>query len=186
MQPSRPILSLARQCDDDAFVRLGGAFVYARDDHALNSAMNCATETIGRHSSGHLSLTRANLRNLVKTELGEAEDDRLFGALLGLQLRRGQIDSVVCAAPSGKTFRVFVHVTRIDEFHDCVRRTIEQLRELRVVELCHVEQAVFSQRRWGTWSSTSHILARMMFLGTACPLDRTTFAWPIGLEDAFR
>jgi len=132
------------------------------------------------------SLDRKVLRTLVCDRLGQRVDDRLFGAVLGSQMRLGLIEAVGCAAISGKVFRVLINVNLLQVFQQRMLEIQERLRKCRVVTVADVRNQYFPGREWGTWSAAHHLLARLAQTGGAVYVDNRTFEWPVGIENAFR
>lgn len=172
--------------DGDASIRLGGITLYAPSDRILKAAIQRASEVICLHSAAHLTLTRVNLRSKVRCDLAEAQDDRIFSALLGLQLRLGHIDVITCAASSGRSYQVLVHESRFPQLEQNLEAASACLERNRVLTVKDLEKTLFGTRLWGTWSSTSHILAHLVFRGTAIYLDTMSFFSTVSeLDNAF-
>src|SRR5262249_9391761 len=150
-----------------ASLQLGGITLYAATNSALNDAMQAISQAIRQASEAHLTLTRVTLASEVKKLVGVTIEKRVFGAILGLQLRLGVLDCIPCAAISGKVFRIYAHQNRIDEFTSNLRVAEEQLRHRGVLEVRQLETRVFGSRKWGTWSSAMHLLARLVQKGRA-------------------
>lgn len=166
--------------------RLGGVTIYAAADAELSYGLAAIAEAICICSRSHVSLTRNTLKSQVVRRIGAVVDKRVFGAIVGEQLRLGRLDSILCASAAGKPFRVLIHADQVPRFTEYVRVIAQQIRVARVLEVTNVERELFVERQWGTWSSASHILARLVFMGHACYLNRSIFAWPSGLENAVR
>jgi len=169
---------------DAASVRLGGVTVYSASDAELDKSIRTVALAIDCCSQPHLSLTKITLHSEVRTHLNLALDRRVFGAILGSQLRLGILDSIPCAAATGKVLRVYVNRKQINNFLRHLDTVADDLRRLQCVQVRDIERKLFGQRRWGTWSSTSHVLARLVQVGRACYVDQSSFRWPAGIENA--
>lgn len=165
--------------DVPASTKLGGTTIYAPDDEQLARGLSTLADLIERHTRAHLTLTRTTLNSLVRDDTGVETDRRIFGAVLGWRLRLGVLDSIPCAATSGKLYRVFTHVEQYPLFLSHLETLKSRLHTRRVLKVRDAEHAVFGQRRWGTWSSSLHLLARLVCTGHACYLDSKTFAYPL-------
>lgn len=167
-----------------ASIRLGGVTVYSASDAELDESIQTVAVAIDRCSQPHLSLTRTTLNSEVRKHLNLQVERRIFGAILGSQLRLGILDSVPCAAATGKVFRVYVNRQQVNTFLRHLDTVACELRGLRRVHVRDIEGKLFGERRWGTWSSTSHVLARLVQIGRACYADQSSFLWPAGIENA--
>jgi hypothetical protein len=167
-----------------ASLRLGGITIYAPDKSELLRAYKTIADAIDECSKPHLSLTRIVLNSEVQKHLNVTLDQRIFGAILGSQLRLGILDSIPCAAVTGKVLRVYLHNQQLDTFLHNLEITAAELRLRRVVQVRDIEEKLFRQRCWGTWSSAFHILARLVHIGRACYVDRESFCWPPEIENA--
>jgi hypothetical protein len=169
-----------------ASLRLGGITIYAPDALELDRSYKVIADAIDNCSKSHLSLVRVALNSEVRKRANTNIDQRIFGAILNSQLRLGIIDSIPCAAITGKVFRIYVHCQQIDAFHRHLEMATAELRQGRPVNVPAIEGKIFGQRRWGTWSSAFHILARLTQMGRACYVDKNTFRWPQGIENAVK
>ena len=161
-----------------ASFRLGGVTVYGPNEEQLRSGLEALATAIERSSKQHPSLTRTTLNSLVRSDIGFEVDKRIFGAVLAWRLRLGHIDSIPCAAVSGKVYRVLVHGEQWLPFVSRLDFVKRQLRTHRVLQVHDAQQQLFRYRQWGTWSAASHLLAHLVQMGNACYLDSKTFAWP--------
>lgn len=184
MPKQTPILSRSAKSNQDSALKLGGITVFGKNEIALLDGIRTVADAIGMVSRSHLTLTRTNLRCEVRKLFETEIDDRVFSGILGSELRKGAMDSLVCAAASGKTYRILVHAARLSEFDKWLADATRRLRTNRVIQVRDVEQMAFGSRRWGTWSSALHILTRAVRLGRACYVDDMTFAWPRGIDNA--
>lgn len=183
-----PNLGLATRGSDlaprAASLQFGGITLYAATRSALNDAVQAIGRAIHQSSEAHLTLTRVTLASEVKKLLGVTIEKRVFGAILGLQLRLGVLDCIPCAATSGKVFRIYSHQKRIEEFTSYLSVAEEQLRQRGLLEVRQLETRLFGSRKWGTWSSAMHLLARLVQKGKARYQDSSTFLWQAGVANA--
>jgi hypothetical protein len=183
MQPNLGLTTRANG-DADASLQLGGVTVYAPTESVLQSAVDAIGDAIARASAAHLTLTRVTLASQVKELLGVGIEKRAFGAILGQQLRLGALDCIACAATSGQVFRIYVHEKRINEFKDYLHMARDELQRRGILEVRDLEAKVFGHRRWGTWSSAMHLLARLVQMGVVRYQGPRTFLWQAGVEHA--
>jgi len=133
----------------------------------------------------HSSLDKAGLLFMLGELIGERIDKNVVGAILGAELRCGRVEEVLCASLSNKVFRIYVGVSVRERFHDRIRASTELLRAKRHIKVSELRDLFFTQAP-GTWTQASHLLAHMVFHGTAVYVDKYKAAWPTGLENAFR
>ncbi|MBV9008847.1 MAG: hypothetical protein JO354_06745 [Verrucomicrobia bacterium] len=127
------------------------------------------------------------LAKLVREELGLSTfDKRLFGALLGRQLRLGGVEAILGESTGGKTFWVIVNGQRLSDFQIALDIAENLLIRQRVVSIKELETALFSSRSYGTWSSATHVCGHLVYFGRAQYDDDTVASRPEGLDDAFR
>jgi hypothetical protein len=169
-----------------ASLRLGGVTLYGQDQLELDRTVDAVATAIDSCSKVHLTLTRVTLNSEVRKHLNTSVDRRIFGSILGSRLRLGILDSIPCAAVTRKTFRVYVHHEQIESFQRHLEAALAELREKEVVHVRDIEHRLFAQRRWGTWSSASHLLARLVQIGRAYYIDDKSFRWPTGIDDAIK
>jgi hypothetical protein len=167
-----------------ASLQLGGVTLYGATTSALRAAVESIGEAICQSSAAHPTLTKVTLASEVKKVVGLIIEKRVFGSILGQQLRLGAVDCVPCAAISGKVFRIYLHESRADEFISYLGVAEDQLRQAGVMEVRQLEARLFGRRKWGTWSSTLHVLARLVQKGKARYRDSSTFLWQSGVEHA--
>jgi hypothetical protein len=168
---------------EPAKVRLGGIVVYATSEAKLRAGVAEVGEGIVRAARAHASLDRRSLLSSVAKLLGHRLDQRVFDAIVGSQLRLGRIDRIPCQAAEGAIFRSVVAAERSEEFHRRCEELAGWLRETRVLTVRAVRERFFDEG-WGTWSSASHLVGRLVLVGRARYVDRFTCAWPEGLERA--
>jgi hypothetical protein len=167
-----------------AAISLGGFTLYGLNESQLNEGVSAIALAIEDCSSRYLSLFRTSLRSEVRKQLDCEIDDSVFGAVLGSRLRYGMLDSVPCAAEKGGIFRAYLHRDQIETFQRYLKETAGELRRRRVVHIRDIEAAVLGTKRWGSRSSTLHILGRLVQIGQASYLDKDSFRWPSEIEHA--
>lgn len=165
-------------------VQLGGVTVYGQTRQQTIQAIQEIGQTIDDQGKSHLSITRPVLQKLVSDKIGERIERRLFGAILGSRVRFGQFEALLCEAEEGAEFRVFIHTDQIRRFRTALRDTQIILERSDEVIVKEIEDTLFPARAYNTWSSTSHVLARLVFEGKAEYVDKMTFRFPKGLDDA--
>jgi hypothetical protein len=168
-----------------ATIRLGGFVVYAVSEASLKRGLEELSHAILRGIQGHASLDRRLLLSVTAKEIGHRLDQRVFDAVLGSELRLGRIDRIPCASESGKVFRILVAAERLPEFNRRCNGVREWLQREGTVAVRDVRGRYFDGG-WGTWWSAAHLLCRLVLVGCARYVDRYTFAWPEGLENAVR
>lgn len=155
--------------------KLGGVSVWAESEEQLATGIEDLSEAIAHCAKGHLSITKAVLRKIVRDHRSESEiEDRLFSAVLGYVLRRGELDATVCASETDRAFRVLIHVSQLDRFYQALATAEALLRKERIIEVPQLEKMIFGKRSYNTWSSTAHILGRLSYLGLGKLDDRAT------------
>jgi hypothetical protein len=158
-----------------ASIKLGGVSVWASSETELSTGIEELGKAIALCSKTHLSITKSVLRKLVRDHRSESEiEDRLFSAVLGYLLRRGELDATVCASENDRAFRVLLHSSQIERFGGALTAAEVMLREDRIIEVPRLEKIIFGQRSYNTWSSTAHILGRLSYLGLGRLDDRGT------------
>ena len=167
-----------------ASLRLGGITIYAAGDRELARGFKVVADAIDQCAKAHLTLQRVTLNSEVQERLAVKVDSTVFGAILGYQLSLGILDSVPCAAVSGKIFRTYVHNQQLNRFREHLETTTAELRLRHMVQVRDIEEKLFGHRYWGTWSSTFHILTRLVQIGRACYVDEESFCWPTEIENA--
>lgn len=180
-------LSLSRTARNTTRIYLGSTAIYGPSIEKLQRDFNVVGETIDKFSRAHLTLAKVVLAKLVRDDLKLSSfDKRLFGALLGRQLRLGSLDAVLCESTGGKTFRALINSQRLLDFKGAVDTAEKILLANGVVPIKEIESAVFSSRSYGTWSSAAHIGAHLVYFGRAQYDDDNILSRPEGLDDALR
>lgn len=157
---------LSRATSRARSIKLGGVAVWAESEEQLTDGIDDLCESIARCTKVHLSMTKAVLRKIVRDHRSESEiEDRLFSAVLGYVLRRGELDATVCASENDRAFRVLIHASRLDGFDQALIAAETLLRKERIIEVPRLERIIFGERSYNTWSSTAHVLGRLSYLG---------------------
>jgi hypothetical protein len=169
-----------------ASVQLGGVTVYGQSEGEIVRTIDEISQILDDQGTRHLSATRPVLQKLVSDEIGEKIERRLFGAILGSRIRVGVFEAWLCEAEQGSEFRVFIHRSQVKRFKKALNDTLIMLRDEGEVLVKQIERTLFPARSYNTWSSTSHVLGRLVFQGKAEYLDKMTFRFPVGLQHALR
>jgi hypothetical protein len=169
-----------------ATISLGGVTLYAESERTLKRGFDRLSDAIVRGLDAHASLDRRLLLNAVARDLDDWLDQRVFGAVLGGQLRLGRVESIPCASINDKAFRVYVSADGCVTFLHRVEEVRTWLQEVRALKVRDVQSRYFPNGGWGTWSCAAHILARVVLIGSAQYIDKYSFTWPDGLENAVR
>lgn len=167
-------------------IQLGGTTVYGPSESETLEMIEIVGKIIDACCEMHLSVTRSVLGKLASDKLGEPLEKRLFGALLGSRIRLGHLCVIMCEAETGAEFRVFLHRSKVGPFTAAREIAKRMLRTEQQIMVKALEQKLFGERAYNTWSSTSHVLARLAFQGIALYKDRMTFVAPGELLNAVR
>lgn len=167
-----------------AETKLGGIRIFARSPRELEQGLRQLSVLINDNLAAHASLDRRALLRRVADAAGEWLDQRVFSAVLGSQLRVGRADSILCAAESGRVFRVLVARENLAAFHGRVRQLGQALKNAQRLWVRDVRDLFFPAGGPGAWTYARHICARAVFVGTARYADRFSLAWPEGLDRA--
>jgi hypothetical protein len=148
--------------------RLGGVTLWAPTAADHQSGIRGLSDAIAECAGAHLTATKTVLRTLVRKQLPDSDvEDRVFAAVLGFTLRIGLLDAIVCASEKDKPYRVFIHRTQLSRFANALETATVLLRRSGTTTVPVLETALFGTRSYNTWSSTSHVLARLSYLGLA-------------------
>ena len=132
-------------------------------------------------------MTRNVLGKLSREEAGiDRIERRLLGAVLGRQLRLGRLESIVCSSIQGKLFRVYVSSENVEKFRVSMVTAREILWDKSVLEVRMLEKEIFRRRSYNTWSSSSHLLARLVYMGVAEQIDKYSVRLTPGLKNGLR
>ena len=168
-------------------MNFGATTIYAPNEAILQKEIEMLADIIYRSAAGYLSMTRNVLGKLTRERAGiDRIEKRLFGAVLGRQLRLGQLESIVCSSIHGKHFRVYVHPDNVERFRDSLATARKLLWENSVLQIQKLEKEIFGRPSYNTWSSSSHLLARLVFVGVAEQIDKYSVRPTPGLRDALR
>ena len=142
--------------------------VWAPTADDLEHGLEVLSGTIAECARLHLSITKPVLRKLVREQLDDLlVEDRLFSAVLGYTLRSGQLDAFASSSASDRPFRVLIHHSHKARFDEALRAARQLLRRHESLNVPMLEKAIFGKRSYNTWSSTSHVLGRLAYLGFA-------------------
>lgn len=149
-----------------ATARLGGIQVYARSERDLAEGLAFSISAIERISSRYLTTARNVLGKALRDELEvELMDKRLQSALLGHALRHGVIDAITILSKNDLSFRVFFQASKRTELNSAIEWARNRGASKGSIEITDVEQHLFGQRRYNSWSSSSHVIGRLSYLG---------------------
>jgi hypothetical protein len=163
--------------------RIGGVAVYTWVDTDIHELIGRVCETMDSTIAGFLSATRSVIIAAVRDSFSfTGEPRKLLSAILNLRLHFGKADTILCSAISGKSFPVIVSADRTDDFTKAIESTRQLLRARNEVTVADVERMVFGPRAYNTWSSSSHLLARLVKQGMAVQLDQRRFQMPNGFK----
>jgi hypothetical protein len=169
MKAARPDFSkigLQREAGWDASIRLGGTTIWGANEVTLSKSLEALRNAIVTASGLHLTTTKAVLRKLVRENLGQAAlDERMFSAVVGSVLRVGHLDTLLCASKNDRLFPVLVSQERIEALALALDTARQMLRESDLVTVPELEAVLFGKRAYNTWSSSSHVLGHLAFLG---------------------
>ncbi len=174
-------------CHRDAVcLSLGGVNLYACDAEYLDYVVEAKSAVIEDSLLPHLTMLRNPLAKLVREEVKHPVERRLFTAILGRLLRLGRITCFPCLTINGKVLRTLVHRDQIGTFQEQLEWTVGALRENGVLAVRTVERHCFPEPKWGTWVSSSNLLAHAAYKGYAVYADKDRFTWPGEIENAVR
>ncbi len=173
--------------DSDVRMSLGATTIYAPSETILQMEVEMIADAIYRSAAGYLSMTRNVLGKLSREKAGiDRIERRLFGAVLGRQLRLGRLESIVCSSIHGKLFRVFVNSENVEKFRASLATAREILWDKSVLQVQTLEKEIFGRRSYNTWSSSSHLLARLVYMGVAEQIDKYSVLLTPGFKDGLR
>jgi len=130
-----------------------------------------------------LTVTKNVLLKVVREELGvESADRRLMSAILNHRLHLGKGDVLECESIYGKRFSVYVSAEKTEEVESALAATKRFMVENQVVAVTDVEELIFGNRHYNTFSSSGHLLSRLVRLGFAENVDKSSFRIPEGLN----
>jgi len=146
--------------------KLGGVTVWAETVSDLDFGLRSLSDAISLCAAPHLSITKSVLRKLVRDHLAESNiADRLFSAVLGATLRQGVLDAMVCGSENDRPYRILIHSSQIQHMTQALDTAETMLRRESILDVPRLEKVIFGRRSYNTWSSTSHLLARLSYLG---------------------
>lgn len=170
--------------DNVTMLSLGGINLYSKNENALRTATTAGCDAIARCLKPHLTLQKKELLARFGAHIGFEISPRLFGALLGRCLCFARIHSYACLSKYGRTFRVFVHAERAEEFRERLVYTARHLKGELNLDVDSLQGKLFSEDAWGHRETTLHLLSRLAFLGLAAHEDDEDFSWPSEIENA--
>jgi hypothetical protein len=142
--------------------------VWAPTSDDLQRGLEALSGEIADAARLHLTITKSVLRKLVRERLDDSLlENRLFSAVLGYTLRSGKLDAFVAASANDRPFRVLIHYSQKTRFDEALCAARDLLRRHKSLDVPTLERAVFGKRSYNTWSSTSHALGRLAYLGLA-------------------
>ena len=175
---------LRAQRREGAVRQFGGIKVFSSSSRELNAGINRVCRSIVRVSGASWGLNPSMLRYLVQQDLNAEIPKRVFSALLGYSLRRGDLDAVICEGSQGTPFRVIIHRDRIAEFANRTRETADQLCKHRTLQISQVRDKYFRDKAKGSWTQAMYVAARLVRLGIAEYQDQYTIKMPSVLANA--
>jgi hypothetical protein len=136
---------------------------------------------IGEKSAG-LNVSLYNY--LVDEDLKQKVPKRIFSALLGRQLRDGNLDAIVCEGPKGTPFRVMLTNKRLGEFQERVERVHAILLRDKKLPISTIREMFFNPKQKGAWTQAMYIGARLVRMGVAVFEDQYTISMPAVIRNA--
>jgi hypothetical protein len=89
-------------------VHFGGINLYGATEKGLSSGIAKISESIAKIGERSAGLNISLYNYLVEQDLEQKVPKRIFSALVGRQLRDGNLDAVICEGPKGTAFRVLL------------------------------------------------------------------------------
>jgi hypothetical protein len=173
---NRAEIEAAAGTDQLMSLKLGGTTLWSSSGPALDEAVTSLSECIDKSAQAFLTCTKAVLKKAVMQSIGTTEiDDRIFGAVLGMQLRLGKLDELLVASKNDRLYRVYFSTSCRQRLLQSIEITRAQLIKENRVAVKDVESKIFGPRKYNTWSSTSHILGHLNFSGFARQTDEMEY-----------
>jgi hypothetical protein len=169
-----------------ASIRLGGITLYGQSKGELDQAIERGAAAICKTSGEHLLITRDLLRRAAAEQCDILEEQRIFSALLGLCLRRGVLDTLVCTAHTGSQYWTIFNGNRGNEIDNALEWACSRARARGEVRIKDLRDHFFPDHAWGTWASAQNILCRAVTLGLVWQVDKYSFELASELKDAVR
>lgn len=156
----------SRRTECLASLKLGGTTVWGENEHVLEAGIRELKASIEQTAASHLTIIRPVLKKLVAQSLESVEmDDKVFSAVLGAALRSGRLDSVACSSINDRPYRILIHVSQSARWREASDTALELLKKQGMLRIRDLESEIFGVRAYNTYSSTSHVLARLNYLG---------------------
>lgn len=175
------------EADSVAQLHMGATTVYGPNEVVLHKEIEVLAKAIRQSALQHICLAKNVLGKLARERVGvDRIEKRLFGAILGYQLRLGRLETIVCSSLHNKILRVYVHPEKLKDFRLALEAATELLEKRDVLSVSELESKLFGGRRYNTWSCASHILARLIYIGIAEYIDKYSVRPTPSLQDAFR
>lgn len=164
--------------------QFGGTRIFAATERDLAREVDCVSKAIVDTCAATPALTPSMLRYLVEQDLTAKLPKRVFGALLGSQLRTGGLDAVVCEGVQRTPYRVILHSDRVSEFSGRVREIARHLVQGRMMRISDVRDKYFPQKPKGSWTHAMYLAARLVRLGFAEYPDQYCIKMPDSVANA--
>ncbi len=166
--------------------QLGGLRIYSRSKRQLDAGIDRLAAVISETSQKSPGLTPSLLRYVAGERIGTQIPKRVFSAVLGSLLRRGQLDAVICEGPEGTRFRVILERYRLSEFQDRVKETTSLLCAKKTLAIAFLRDRYFPGTAKGRWTHAMFIAARLVRLGIALYVDRYRIELAESVANAIR
>jgi hypothetical protein len=167
-----------------ASVRLGGIILYGQSNDGLDQAIESGAAAICTTSHEHLFITRELLRRAAAKRSQALDEQRVFSAILGLCLRRGVLDTLVCTAHTGSRYWAIFHGERGNELDSALTWACSRAHARGEIRIKELRDHFFPGHEWGTWASSQNILCRGTTLGIVRQADKYSFELVRALRDA--
>lgn len=169
-----------------AFRQFGGVKVFSTSQKELDAAIARVRELVEQVCVGSWGLTPSMTQYLVQQEIGAEIPRRAFNAILGSQLRCGNLVCVLGEGSQGTPFRVILHPERAKDFRCRVRQTAELLPDRRTVQIAEIRDKYFAGKPKGSWTQSMYVAARLVRLGIAEYRDQYTVVMPDIVANALK
>lgn len=146
----------------------------------LSSGIEEVGSALTRAAEAYPTVDRQLLLADVTESLGHKIERRLFGAILGSQLRLGSLDVLPCAANTDRVFRVLVAASRLEELHHNLEEATVLLQRMHICRVSEIRDVILRDNRRGFWNSASHLAGRLVLLGRGEYVDRFTIVEAFG------
>jgi hypothetical protein len=167
-----------------ASLRLGGITVYGRSLEQLTCAIELGATAICATAKKHFLIARSPLRHMAAQQFAPLREPRLFQALIGPCLTRGDLDTLVCAGQAGGQFWTVFHSDRAYELDRALEFVLHRVSDRGEIGIGEVRDKFFPKREKGTWYSAQSLLCRAATLGLVVQRDKYVFDLSEGLRNA--